>query len=534
MRGFYSILFTACLAFILQACTKDVESSRGKDPYQETILPDISFQENGALPNEGFLADTVLFKGKGFADHRDQLSILFNGQKADVIGATDTTVTVTVPEGASSGAVTAQVGKQYFFGPFFRVFGPLQMDTLFPGFRGANGAIQDILPVENGKYLITGGFTNYDNANIGGGINRVARINADGTLDRTFKYGAATGAPAMVNAGAYLPESGQYLVAGSFNRYGDLAHMSGFARLNFNGSVDSVSVTVPSGDVVWASALRGGVAGTVRQLHVLPDHKYIGVGNFRYYVQVNYDLVSSTGLDSTHLDSIMVNYIARFNEDGSLDSSYNYDGVNHRGKESVNGAINASLLLPDGKLLIAGNFTKYNGQTANRIARLNADGTLDGGFRPNGGADWAINDIEPLPDGRFLLVGAFNAYDGHAAIHVVRINADGSYDPGFDVGKGPDGFVYKAGVLDNGAIILSGTFRKFDDVTCSNFAVLDATGGLHKTYNTSGGLNLGLDAVSGGFNKILQLEGLKAFIAVGNFTEFDYRASNNILRMQYQ
>lgn len=49
---------------------------------------------------------------------------------------------------------------------------------------------------------------------------------------------------------------------------------------------------------------------------------------------------------------------------------------------AANGVVNVSAWLPDGKLLIGGDFTLYKGVTVNRLARINSDGTLDTTFNP--------------------------------------------------------------------------------------------------------------------------------------------------------
>src|SRR6185369_11919854 len=64
--------------------------------------------------------------------------------------------------------------------------------------------------------------------------------------------------------------------------------------------------------------------------------------------------------------------IARFNTNGSLDSTF--------ANTSINGNIERVLIQPDGKFLISGDFTTVAGVTRLRIARLNTDGTLDSTF----------------------------------------------------------------------------------------------------------------------------------------------------------
>ena len=49
----------------------------------------------------------------------------------------------------------------------------------------------------------------------------------------------------------------------------------------------------------------------------------------------------------------------------------------------TNGFVSALALQHDGKVLLGGSFTTVNGQLRNRIARLNADGSLDATFNPD-------------------------------------------------------------------------------------------------------------------------------------------------------
>ncbi|CAL1519702.1 IPT/TIG domain-containing protein [Chitinophaga sp. MM2321] len=517
------------------ACKKEAVNSNGKDPYQETVVPAISINKDGISPGKGSVNDEVTIAGKGFEANKDKLSILFNNVKATVLSLTDTTIRVKIPAMAATGNVSAQVDQQYFFGPFFRVEGTFEMDTLYPGSRGANGAIYDIVPVENDKYLIVGDFTNYDNANIDGGVNRVARINHDGTLDGSFTYGKNKGSNSFVSTAIALPD-GRYLVAGGFSSYEGTGYVSSIARLYNNGSLETNKIILPvSQKEQTVSVLRGGVSGQVGALHLQPDNKIIAVGAFRYYVQPDFNLKTVDGtLDSVHLDSIMVNNMVRLDADGGIDSTFNYDLVNHRGREGANGSINRSLLLPDGKLLIAGNFTKYNGQPVNRLARLNTDGSLDPSFNPGSGADQPIYNFERQPDGKYLIVGAFNNYNGQKTPHIVRINEDGAIDPSFKVTKGADGNVFAIGIMPGGEIVLSGTFKQFDDLSRNNFIVLKSDGSVHPGYNTNGGISLGENAVRGGINRFVQQPAEKSMLAVGSFTRYDFRTSNRIVRITYK
>lgn len=529
-RYIYLIVLLAGLG----ACKKEAVNTNGKNPYQETVLPAIYINKDGINPVKGHVGDEVVIAGKGFEKSKDKLSILFNGVKATIISLTDTTVRVKVPAQAATGNVAAQVEQQYFFGPFFRVQGVFEMDTLYPSGVGANDVITDMIPVENGKYLIVGNFTNYGGSGKPGGLNRVARMNHDGTVDGSFGPDNKNGTNTLVRTAVMLPgTANKYLVAGSFNNYEGVGYVNSIALLNNNGSLAANRIALPSGKDLAVSILKGGISGSVDNMHVQADGNILLTGGFRFYVQPNFMLTSSLGLDSVHLDSIQINGLVRLTPDGGIDSTYNYDLVKHMGNEGPNGFINKSILLPDGKLLIAGTFTKYNGQPVNRIARLNTDGSLDPSFIVGAGADRGIDNMERQADGKILLTGSFNNYGGIPVPHLARINDNGVVDPTFNVGKGTSGFIYNISFMPGGQIILSGIFNKFGDLERNNVIVLNADGSIHPTFNSNGGITLSPSANSGGILKIVQQAGEKSMLVAGSFTRYDYRVANRIVRITY-
>lgn len=529
---FIPVLLAAC---ILGSCAKETVKSSGKDPYEEIVLPAITLKKDGISPTEGKVNDEVTITGKGFEKNKDIMSVLFNGQKATIVSITDTTVRVKIPVLASTGGVAIQVGQQYFYGPFFKVRGAFEIDPQFPSFRGANNMIYDIIP-DGDKYVIVGEFTDYDNKSKPGGINRVARFNKDGTFDESFNFGENSGSNSAVVCVTAAPGN-RFLVGGAFNSFDNTPYALNIGRLNHDGRLETDKITRQiSGKEEVISAMKGGVAGFINALYVQQDGKIIVVGGFQYYVKPNFNLITADGLrDSVHLDSTRVNNIIRLHPDGILDTSYNYDLANHRGRESANGSINKTVFLPDGKLLVAGNFTKFNGQEVRRITRLNTDGSVDPTFNPGAGADLAIYNIERQPaDGKILIMGAFNNYNGQKVPRVARITADGILDPSFKVAKGTDGAIYAASVMPGGEVVLGGTFDKFDDIPRNNIVVLNANGTLHPAYNTNGGITLGEYGARGALAKILQVPGEKAMFMVGNFTKYDYTTHNRIVKLKYQ
>ncbi|MBK6369736.1 MAG: hypothetical protein IPF64_07895 [Flavobacteriales bacterium] len=70
------------------------------------------------------------------------------------------------------------------------------------------------------------------------------------------------------------------------------------------------------------------------------------------------------------------------------------------------------IVQPDGKILICGQFTTFNGAPRNRIARLLPNGNVDSGFDPGSGANQAVRNILLRPDGKIVAVGAFTTFNG--------------------------------------------------------------------------------------------------------------------------
>ena len=106
--------------------------------------------------------------------------------------------------------------------------------------------------------------------------------------------------------------------------------------------------------------------------------------------------------------------IARLNADGTLDSGFN---------PGANSTVFSLATQTDGKILVAGLFTKLCGQPRSRIARLNADGTLDSGFNPDPGGDYpGVYALALQADGKIMVGGSFSTLGGQARSNIGRLN----------------------------------------------------------------------------------------------------------------
>jgi uncharacterized delta-60 repeat protein len=251
----------------------------------------------------------------------------------------------------------------------------------------------------DGKVLIGGDFDQLYGASP---RNRIARLNVDGTLDATFDPG--TGANDEVLRLA-LQSDGKVLIGGRFTEVGGVAR-NRIARLNANGTLDA---TFDPGT---------GTNGTPWHLALQPDGKVLIGGSF------------------TEVNGVARNRIARLNANGTLDAAFN-PGT------GTNGAPLHLALQPDGKVLIGGEFTEVDGVARNRIARLNANGTLDTTFNPGAGADYIVNSVSVQPDGKVLIGGWFTQVGGEAHPRIARLM------PAFTIGGTITGLTGAGLVLRN-------------------------------------------------------------------------------------
>lgn len=197
--------------------------------------------------------------------------------------------------------------------------------------------------------------------------------------------------------------------------------------------------------------------------------------------------------------------IARLNANGTLDTSFD-PGM------GVDGTVYAVALQADGKAVIVGDFTIYNGEARNGIARVNSNGTLDTSFNPGAGTDGAVYAVALQADGKIVIGGDFATYDGTARNRVARVNANGTLDVSFDPGAGPDDFVYDIVVQPDGRILIGGRFFTYDGLDRRRLARLNAGGGLDADFDTSDGPNQVV------YNIALQPDG--RIVIVGGFSAY--------------
>jgi uncharacterized delta-60 repeat protein len=352
------------------------------------------------------------------------------------------------------------------------------LDNTFNPGTGANDQVQTLALQPDGKVIIGGDFTSYN----GTSRNRIARLNADGTLDNTFNPG--TGTNSEVYSLALQPD-GKVIIGGEFTTYNGTSR-NYIARLNADDTLDN---TFNPGT---------GASSIVLTLALQPDGKVIIGGFFTTY------------------NGTSRNYIARLNADGTLDNTFN-PGT------GANSAVQTLALQPDGKVIIGGDFTTYNGTSRNRIARLNADGTIDNTFNPGTGANSTVLTLALQPDGKVLIGGAFTSFNGTSRNRIARLNADGTLDNTFNPGTGANSTVRTIALQPDGKVLIGGNFTTYNGTSQNRIARLNVDGTLDNTFNPGTGSNGSV------FSLALQPDG-KVLIG-GQFTTYNGTSRNFIARL---
>lgn len=165
---------------------------------------------------------------------------------------------------------------------------------------------------------------------------------------------------------------------------------------------------------------------------------------------------------------------------GNVDSSFEPTDLSGGTANGLNGSCRAIATQMDGKILVAGDFNLVNGVERMRIARMEADGSLDLGFDPGYGANGGVRAVAVQADGKILVGGLFTYFNGLYCNHIVRLNADGSLDEGFDAGNGFDGNVLALAVQPDGGILVGGDFYHVNNVLGRGLVRLH-TDGSHDT-----------------------------------------------------
>jgi uncharacterized delta-60 repeat protein len=184
---------------------------------------------------------------------------------------------------------------------------------------------------------------------------------------------------------------------------------------------------------------------------------------------------------------------------GEVDLSFS-PGISDR----TGGYIYSILVQGDGRVLIGGSFGIVRGLPRSKLARLEADGTVDPSFDVSVAPGLAGDSVPGVfcilqqPDEKILIGGSISAVNGVSHNGVARLNTDGSLDLSFDPGQGVQGLgnadipwingkVSSMALQSDGKVLVAGGFSSVAGVNRSSVARLNADGTLDATFNPAHG-----------------------------------------------
>jgi uncharacterized delta-60 repeat protein len=343
------------------------------------------------------------------------------------------------------------------------------VDTGFEAFP--NSFVNALGLQSDGRLIIGGDFTAVGTF----GLNRIARLTIAGTVDPLFHPG--TGANDKVQALLIQPDN-KIIVGGRFTQI-NTTNRAAIARLNADGTIDSsFNPGAGADNPVFALALTTGgkiviggafttVNGFPRQsVAVLDTNGSVdatfttgaGINGTVYAVAVQPDGKIVIGGDFTMVNNTNRIRIARLNANGSLDLSFS------PGETGANAAVRALAVQADGKIVVGGSFTKINGVSQQYIARLQSNGALDPAFNAGSGADGPVLALALPLNNRILVAGDFHSFNGVSRNRITRLNPNGSNDPTINFGTGANSFISAIAVQSNEEIVIGGGFTEFNGV----------------------------------------------------------------------
>ncbi len=362
-----------------------------------------------------------------------------------------------------------------------------------------NGTVNVIKADLSGNIMLGGSFTDLYN---GTDVNRFILLNPDGTIKTDFNAGGGPGSASVFSL--ENSDDGSWYIGGSFSVFDylnqgklaktdasgihDISYLS--AGVGFDNSVLKVLPLPDNNTMVFGNFSNFNGIACSKIARILPDGNLDNTFNSAQSGANNAIKTAARQLDGkmiiagsfTSYNNTVCNRVARILPDGSLDNSF----VSGSG---FNGQVYSVSIQSDGKILAAGNFTKYNGVTFGRIVRLMQDGTIDGSFNAAVGANGIVDAIIVQPDGKIILGGRFDTFNGIGYSKLIRLNADGSIDSSFSIGIGFDKNVYALDLQSDGKIIAGGSFLNFNGVSKKRILRLNSDGTLDITFNSGTGFS---------------------------------------------
>ncbi|MCG2611603.1 T9SS type A sorting domain-containing protein [Flavobacterium sp. SM15] len=247
------------------------------------------------------------------------------------------------------------------------------VDNSFQTFAGANGSINVVVSTSDSKILIGGKFSTYN----GNNVKSMVRLKSNGEIDLSFNY-------------SYLDNEIHYIKPLKNEKYlviVDNPSLFGneIFRMNSNGTPDE--------------------SFEVNRI----------CGYIPFSLQSDEKIVLQESCIDWSFGGPPYDMLYRLNTDGRFDNTF----------ARISFDLPSNLFwktFSDDKILVSGIFNSYGGNSAKNIMRLNVDGQFDSSFNGGNGPNEEITHAVEQSDGKIIVAGNFTSYNGITRNHLARIN----------------------------------------------------------------------------------------------------------------
>ena len=358
-----------------------------------------------------------------------------------------------------------------------------------------NALVRKISLASDGSIYIAGNFTNYTAT----GRNYLAKVDSNGILDLTFMNNAVVNGttPRISAANARASQYGSAIyIYGSFTNYNGVTGRNRLLKTNLLGELDTSFQVIAVDDNRFASECISAIVGR----YSTNTDKLFVVGSFTLY-------------------SARKSNVVRLLDSGKIDHSFSTSGT------GFNGTIYDSHTLSDFRVYVAGSFSSYNSVSRTGIARLTSNGSLDTSFSLAGaGFNSAVRSIVVSEqNSNILLCGEFTLNNLTTANRIIRLTQSGTVDSSFVYGTGFNNTALVAAAYAGNTYLIGGNFSTYNGTPVNRLVRLNNNGSIDGTFSVGVGFN-------GPVTTIHISSSGKIFVA-GTFTQFNNLPANGLIRL---